>query len=346
MTAPTVIIDLSPIVRLDQKNDWRHVEMVVTAWREQKDAGAVFYGIADNSLWYKLDDYGKRGLNSWKKNGRARSVSWADPEVLELAAEHPDATIITTDLFRDHRRKFPWLQATTRVVGPLINNQTVTFEQLDYSPIADYEVSMRAEEADLKPKGVNSPEARQALRFEWSCTNPACVWGGTAVIDDDPAYKDGKVCCPECRVPARKVGACEDTREIVVLLGHGEVDRFPMTEGISLVVGRGRGKSRYDVRTVLDENDYASVSRDHLRITNDSGRLRVEDLGSRNGTSLIRQDGNESPLQAGMLQNLEKSDRLSLARGALQIRPSGRRRAHGRYEPDLTAPPQQLNERN
>lgn len=320
--------------------------MVVKAWREQKDPAAVFFGIADNSLWYQMNDHGKQSLNNWKKRGRARAVSWADPEILELAAEHPHATIITTDLFRDHRRKFPWLQGTTRVMRPVITDKTVTFLQLDFSPIADYEVSMRAEEADLKPKGINSPEARQALRFEWSCSNPACVWAGAPVIDHDPAYRDGQVCCPECKTPAQKVGACEDTREIVVLLGHGEADRFPIAVGSSLVVGRGRGGSRYDVRTVLDETDSAFVSREHLRITNESGRVRVEDLGSRNGTSLIRQDGSESSLQAGALQTLEKPDRLSLARGALQIRLSGRKRARGRYEPDLATPPAPINERN
>lgn len=339
MLEPTVIIDLSPVVRLNQKNDWRHVEMAVKAWREQKDPTAVFYGIADNSLWYQMNDHGRQSLNSWKKSGRARSVSWADPEILELAAQYPEATIITTDLFRDHRRKFPWLQGTTRVMRPTISGQTVTFEQLDYSPIADYEISMRVEEANLKPKGINSPEARQALRFEWACTNPDCFWGRTAVIDNDPAYKDGKACCPECREPAQKVGSCDDTRELVILLAHGETDRFPIAEGTTLVIGRGRGESRYDVRSVLDERDSAFVSREHVRITNESGRLRVEELGSHNGTSLIRQNGHEFPLQAGVLQLLEKSDRLSLARGSLQIRMSGRRRARGRYEPDLTTPP-------
>ena len=53
MADPTVIIDLSPVVRLDQANDWRNVERVVKAWREQKDPSAVFYGVADNSLRYK-----------------------------------------------------------------------------------------------------------------------------------------------------------------------------------------------------------------------------------------------------------------------------------------------------
>jgi hypothetical protein len=67
MDSPTVIIDLSPVVLVGKGSDWRNVERVVKAWREQKDPAAVFYGIADNSLWYKLDDYGRRRLSDWKK---------------------------------------------------------------------------------------------------------------------------------------------------------------------------------------------------------------------------------------------------------------------------------------
>ena len=343
---PTVIIDLSPVVRLDHQNDWRNVELVVTAWREQKDPNAVFYGVADNSLWYQMDAYGQRCLNDWKRRRRARSVPYADPEILELAASHPDATVITTDLFRDHRRDHAWLQGSTRLMRPVISTKTVTFSQLDFSPIPDFEVSWRVEEADLKPRGITTPEARQALLEEWACTNAACVWGSTAVIDDDPAYKDGQICCPACLSPARKMGARANTREVVVLLGEDEADRIPIAEGTSLVVGRGRGEHRYDVRSILDDGHSALVSRDHLQFTNQGGRLLVEELGSRNGTTLVRTSGDESQLQAGVLQTLQPTDRISLANNALQIRPSGRKRARGRYAPDLTTAPWLLDERN
>jgi hypothetical protein len=343
---PTVIIDLSPVVRLDQRNDWRNVERVVKAWREQEDPNAVFYGIADNSLRYQMDDYGKSQLTDWKRRRCARSVPWADPEILELAEANPNATVITTDLFRDHRRVHPWLQGSTRLMRPVISASTVTFSQLDFSPIPDSEVSMRAEEAGLKPKGMTTPEARQALLEEWACTNPDCNWGSVPVIDDDPAYKDGRVCCPKCLTPARKVGARENTREVVVLLGDDETDRIPIAEGTSIVVGRGRGEARYDVRPILDDGHSRLVSRDHLRLTNQSGRLLVEELGSRNGTILIGTSDDESQLQVGVLQTLQPTDRISIARGALQIRPSGRKRTRGRYAPDLTTAPWLIDERN
>lgn len=344
MASPTVIIDLSPVVRLHQKDDWRHVELVVKAWREQKDPTAVFLGVADNSLWYKMDEYGRRCLAEWKKAGRARALSWADPEILELATRYPEATVITTDLFRDHRRNFPWLQGTSRMVRPFIRQGEVVFEQLDFSPIPDHEVSWRVEEADLKPKGITTSEARQALIFEWSCTNSECAWGAAPVIDDDPAYRDGQVCCPECRTPARKAGAREDTRVMVVTVGTSEVDRVPIGEGTALCIGRGRGASRYDVRTVLSDAESPMVSRDHVRLTNDSGRLLIEDLGSRNGTSLISGD-KEISLHPSSPHKLQPADKISLAGGVLQIRLSGRKRARGRYEPDLTTPPW-MEERN
>lgn len=346
MTGPTLIIDLSPVVRLDQDNDWRNVERVVEAWRKQRDPDAVFYGIADNSLWYQMNDYGQRQLNGWKRQGRARSLPWADPEILELAEANPDATIITTDLFRDHRRTHPWLQGSTRFVRPVISAAGVTFRQLDFSPIPDYEVSMRVEEADLKPKGITTPEARQALLDEWACINRVCDWGASPVIDDDPAYRDGRVCCPKCLTPARKVGARENTREVVVLLGDDEADRIPIAEGTSLVVGRGKGEARYDVRSILDDSSSRRVSRDHLRLTNKSGRLFIEELGSKNGTTLIGESGDRSRLEADVQQILEPADRISIAEGALQIRLSGKKRAYGRYAPDLTTPPWLSHERN
>jgi hypothetical protein len=339
MDGPTVIIDLSPVVLLGGGSDWRNVERVVEAWRKQKDPDAVFHGIADNSLWYKLDDYGQRRLSDWKKRRCARSVPWADPEILELAETNPGAAVITTDLFRDHRRDYPWLQGSTRLMRPVISGSEVTFSQLDFSPIPEHEVSMHVEDAALKPKGIISPEARQALLHEWACTNPNCTWGSFPMIDDDPAYKDGRVCCPECSTPARKAGAREKTREVVILLGNYAADRIPIAEGTSIVVGRGRGEARYDVRPLLGDGQSRLVSRDHLCLSNKSGRLHVEELGSRNGTTLIRTDGDESRLNVGVQQILELTDRISIAKGALQIRASGRKRPRGKYAPDLTTAP-------
>lgn len=341
MASPTVIIDLSPVVRWQGANDWRHVERIVKIWREQVDPQAVFYGVADNSLTYYLDDQGRNRLKAWKRERRARTVSWADPEILELAENYPDATIITTDLFRDHRKEHPWLQGSDRFIKPVFTGSSVVFEKLELPPVPDHEVSWRVEDAELKPKGVTTPEAKAALNSDWACTSAraACDWAASPIIEADPAYRGGRVVCPECHEPARRVGAREDTLEVVVLLNGAEVDRIPVADRALLTVGRGRAEDRYDVRDILDERDQARISRDHLCLANRGGRLFVEDLRSRNGTTLIQTGTAPTRLLPGVEQALQLGDRISLAKDTLHIRLSGRRRVRQRYAPDLTTAP-------
>lgn len=336
---PTVIIDLSPIVRLQGEPRWGWVEAAVTAWKEQRDPNARFYGVADNSLYYKLDDNGKRLLAQWKRKRMARSVPWADPEVLELATQFDTASVLTTDLFRDHRREFPWLQGTDRIWKPVARNGVITFERLDFAPIPDVEVSWRIEEADLTPKGFKTPGARNALKYEWQCTTGDCHWSREAAIEEDPSFHDGQVVCPACSAPARRLGFRESTKEIVLLLEEDEVDRLPLPERSELTVGRGRDIGRYDVREVLAGATANKISRDHLKLINKGGRIFVEELDSKNGTRIIRADGTSAQLQGRVQQALAPNEHLAIADGALTIRLSGKKRPRGTYEPDLTTPP-------
>ena len=101
MADPTVIIDLSAIaypndipgVR-DKRPEWQRVEAAVKAWR-QENAKAVFFGVVDKRTWHRLDGYGQQRLTDWKRRGMARFVSFADPDVLELAEQYPDAVVLT-----------------------------------------------------------------------------------------------------------------------------------------------------------------------------------------------------------------------------------------------------------
>lgn len=336
---PSVIIDLSPIVLLRGSPNWDWVELAVRTWRDQHDSTARFYGVADNSLWHRLDEAGKRKLSEWKRRQTARSVSWADPEILELATQFEGAAVITTDLFRDHRREFPWLQGTERMWKPVIEGGLMTFERLDNSAIAAEEVSWRVEEADLTPKGFRDPLVRDALRYEWRCGTTRCFWSQKAVIEEDPALLDGHIVCPACSAPAEKMELRASTKEIVLLLDEIEVDRLPLAERAVLTVGRGRDIGRYDVRDVLDDAVARGVSREHLRLTNTGGRVVVEELGSKNGTRLVRVGGGSTPLQVGVRQILAPAEHLELADGRLNLRLSGKKRPRGTYQPDLSTPP-------
>lgn len=334
---PSVIIDLSPIVRLGGKTSWQRLEDVVAAWRQQRDPQARFYGVADNSLSNLLDEDGQRSLREWKRNEMARSVPWADPVILELAGKFHIPSILTTDLYRDLRGTFGWLQGTDRVWKPVIVGGAIEFEQLDYSAITADEISRHAEEAGLKPKGVRTRGDRALLRYEWQCTNDGCRWAARTVIEDDPAIRNGHAVCPSCRNPATKLQLREQTKEIVVLFHGNEVDRIPLAEDTELTIGRGAGTRHYNVREILDDAASERISRAHLKLTNKAGRILVEDLGSTNGTQIVESDGVEKSLQTRIPQSLTSQMRITLARGTLSIRVSGKQRPHGRYNPNQNA---------
>lgn len=337
-TAPTVIMDLSPIVRTDGYNDWRLVELVVKAW-QKSEPEAVFFGVADRSLFRQMDEAGKQSLRRWQRTGRALVVPWADPDILRLATENPTAAVLTRDLYRDMRKEYPWLQNSDRLYSPVFTRDEVRFRRNDMTAIADHEVSRFVEASDLKPLGINSPEARQALLAEWACDTLTCLWGQSAVIETDPAFRDGHVRCPVCRQPARRVGDRGRTCEIVLSVGGMEVERIPLVEGARIVFGRGRGEDRYDVRELLDDDTATLVSRDHLALLNVGGKVRAEELGSKNGSALIREAQAPAPLALGIQQVLLPGQRVSLAEGAVELRPSGKQRPHGRYARDLSSPP-------
>lgn len=337
MRSPNVIIDVSTVVREDNRNDWSILEDVVSAWRKDRDAKAVFMLVADRSLRRYLDPWGNEQLTRWQRERRARVEPFADRVILELATKYPHAVVITRDLYRDLRREFPWVQGSDRFFSPVLD-RAISFRGNNMAPIENREISRFAEAADLKPLGMTSPEAKHELNFEWACNSTGCAWGGAPAIEADPGYRNGAVVCPECRQPARRVGARDLTRELVLCLGEDEAERIPITDGTRIVFGRGRGEVRYDVRELLDHDRATLISRDHLAVANEGGKLKVLDLGSKNGTVLIR-SGAVSALTADVVQILGPNDRISLADDALAFRLSGKQRPRGRYAPDLTTPP-------
>ncbi|WP_025321328.1 FHA domain-containing protein [Deferrisoma camini] len=88
-----------------------------------------------------------------------------------------------------------------------------------------------------------------------------------------------------------------------VLLGDREVARFDLPEGGAVVLGRGADA---DVRI-----DNPAVSRSHCRLVRQGGRVRVEDLGSRNGTFVngVRVEGSAP---------VGPEDRVTLAKFTVQ----------------------------
>ena len=342
--APQIILDLSPIARIHsqqgQTADWSRVESVIAAWREQEDATATFIGVADRSLYNHLNPSGKLSLKKWEKRGLASVVSFADQKILELAEQYPDAKVITSDLFRAERREFGWLNDSNRVIRPKFNDGTVSFVVQTLTPLTPHLESRYIEKRELNYRKMTTPEAERALEWEWGCSNPKCELSQVACFDTLPAFFNGVIKCPKCFQQAKQLGSCVNTRELVIQIAGREVRRVALPEGMSLHIGRGRGVDHFDVRPFLDKEYSRLVSRAHLKLTNRTGRIIAQDLHSKNGTMLIRDDGAvHKALLPDVEQVMELSDTISLARGILSLRISGKKLARGKYEPRLNQHP-------
>ncbi|WP_344341169.1 hypothetical protein, partial [Streptomyces rhizosphaericus] len=168
MRTPTVIVDVSTVVRDRVDPGWHRMDALIDLWRREMDEKAIFYGVLDDASWYHLDDAGQAAFAAWQAAGRATRVRWADPLVCENAERYPHAKVLTSDLYRDLRRDFVWLQNSDRFYTFSFTPTGVSIERAEMGAIRDEDVSQYGEAASLKPKCLNTPEGRQMLRREWA----------------------------------------------------------------------------------------------------------------------------------------------------------------------------------
>lgn len=343
LNSPQIILDLSPIARLNGQHEdralWTRVEQVIAAWREQKDATATFIGVADKSLYKYLDSSGKITLKKWEQSELAMVVGFADQKILELAEKYPDARVITSDLFRAERRDNPWLNYSDRIYKPTFSGGQVTFSIQVLTPLTPHLESRFIEDREINYRKLKTPEAERALQWEWACINPGCELSQKQCFESLPAYFEGVIKCPKCYQVAKQLGSCANTRELVIQITGVEVQRVSLPEGMHLQIGRGRGVDQFDVRPLMDEKYFRLVSRMHLMLTNRGGRIFAKDLKSSNGTNLVRNDGAiRKVLLPDVEQLIELSDSILMAGDVLSLRISGKKRARGKYDPKLNLP--------
>ncbi|NPD06533.1 FHA domain-containing protein [Nocardioides sp. zg-1308] len=336
MRTPTVIVDVSTVVRDDDDPGWHRMDALIALWRQEMDERAVFYGVLDHKSWYLLDDADQASFAAWQAAGRGTRAAWADPLVCEMAEKHPHAKVLTRDLYRDLRRDFVWLQNSDRFYSFDFSANGVSLRRSEMGHVRDEDVSQYGEAAALKPRNLGTPEGRQMLRREWACSNPRCPSSAASAIDTLPYNKFGKAVCPECRQPLHDVGEAAQTRELKLLIEGNDVAHLPLVEGARLTFGRSGGEDRFDLRPLVASNQ-TLISREHVAFRNQGGRILVSDLGSKNGTSLVREDGRKDPIPAGVEQRMELHEFVSIAGGVVEFRLSGKRYARGAYIPDRGA---------
>lgn len=112
-----------------------------------------------------------------------------------------------------------------------------------------------------------------------------------------------------------RTGLLGDQSEIIFVI-RGIVERVVVPKGGSIILGRSDPRNRN--RVDLDLTPYGAldrgVSREHVRMHIEDGRLYVTDLGSTNGTFL-----SSTRLEPETPTVLRKGDELLLGRLPIQI---------------------------
>jgi len=329
--------------------------LVRDAWRRQYGAEAPLDLVADASLLRLLRPEESRRLRQLQRNprsegfGEIRVVSYADPEFLRLARER-NRSVITDDRLIDFRHAEPWISEqperflswTTESSG----ERLVRLRPSGLRPVLPHQVSKALHFKELKFHQRLDPEYNTAhkavVRNNWRCSAQDC--------DTALRYPDGLLGWPRvgpdnlpichCGTLLEKLGPRGTTRVFIVsdamappLPGGktaGEFLRFPVSAGDAVQLGRGW--LRHGINLAAEELDaplgVKRVSQTHLAVwvadSNSNPQAFAMDLGSGNGTVLIRKGGAEQRLEPGETVRISEEDRLVLG-DMVALRLSGQR---------------------
>jgi hypothetical protein len=337
MGTTTALVDLSNACRGDGAPRWDRYELLRQRLLDT-DFDRV-RAIGDRTLRYRLPPIDVGHLEGAIGRKEVQLVPYADPDLIQAALADESVWIVTNDRFRALRRRFPALDGFERVVAFRFAGGDVHLHPSPLEHIDDAEVSRAAEDETLRSLGYSHPDHRELLSWDWRCPAPTCPAAALPQLDELPVCDDGIACCPVCDETLERLGLATGGLELKLAV-DGEVrERVALAVGAALRLGRGPGPGRFDVTPLLGEADVRLISRRHLELANHDGRLRVRELGSRNGTQLLRTDGSVSEIGEGTLVALGPHDRIRLA-GLLELERSGRRWPRASFfDVTVTSPP-------
>ncbi|MFJ9692126.1 FHA domain-containing protein [Kitasatospora sp. NPDC101183] len=322
------------------------------AWREQYGSGAPVELVGDNSLLRSLLPQDRARLQQLRQDPEAegfaevRFVPYADPVFLRLARER-DRHVISSDLFTDLRRAEPWIEQQPErmlawTTGP---DDRVRLRPSAIVPLPAHRVSKAIQIKDLKYLRLLDPESRDhrhILRRHWRCTALGCE---TALRWPDgmlgwPTVSSGGRAVCTCGSLLEALGPRGVTRSFVLSdatapdlpggLSAGEFLRFPVSLGDAVQLGRGALRHGFNLAAEELAAPLAvkRVSRAHLLLSLEqtaggTPQAYAVDLGSGNGTVVVRDSGVARRVEPGERVAFGVDDRLVLG-DAVALRMSGR----------------------
>lgn len=309
---------------------WGRVALVTEAWRSQIDPNAVFILVMDKRPALRLGEHCRSTYRADVRKGAVIEVDFADPEVLRLAEER-DSAVISGDFYKDHRRTHPWLDGNeSQFFGWTLDSDVVEIVQRTMGVPSDFSKTRAEERAELKGQGfdITRPNVQRALQLEYRCDTTTC-WlhqydpGRYTGLPDlsDPSTPR----CMTCRQPLTSLG--ESPKLVQIKFAdktRSNTERLTLSPGDSIELGRDSSAAL--VARLLGV-DSELISRHHARVDWDGGRLTIEDLRSKNGTTVRcwsgKQRGFEPPRRIGEKCTLGPRDEACLA-GAMYVTRSAR----------------------
>lgn len=338
---PAAIVDLSNVCCSEKLGGsghapkWSCFARIRSAWETFAGDGPLLLAVADANLRYRLSERDRTLLVKAGRAGAVREVpSPADDVILDLA-ERTGALVISADNFVDYRHSHPWIQGNQDgFLGWTVDSdRVVSLVRRDMGVRSSFSISRAEERGEMKARHIATPDAARFLEREYRCnSNRMCFQRVLSpdrllvlpVIDDE-----GAVTCPGCGDPLEDVGPRQPAVELKVRSGSKTVARIRLAEGDSVTLGRD-SESVVDLSRILEGDELLKVSRQHIRISLEDGKVWVTDLASTNGTSMGRTDDAQSTgkaphrLSAHERSALAGRDRVVLA-GVVDIERSGQR---------------------
>lgn len=282
------------------------------------------FGVADRSLLDRPDlasDRHRRFLRQWERDGLILVEGKADTPLLQIA-EETGLPIITRDRFVGHRREFRWLDGSEdAVLEPTGDgNGGVRLRPLTLEQKHEWEISISEEHDLFVQQGLL--RRREVLGRFWKCPEQRCPRHDpkNSRIILLPRRRGGRLICDLHGLDMIDAGPRPQAAQLKIMHDGRERGRFTVTEGTPVTVGRSA--DGINLCDLLDRETVRDVSRFHLRLDFNEGRLTVTDT-SRNGTTLIFRNGSVIELREDT-RPFSAGDRAQFHPG-LEIVRSGRR---------------------
>lgn len=333
-----VVVDLSNLCRDDRflpsgvDADLTLLDQFIDATSGLGLGHVTALSIADRSLLHLLSDTQRRQAKAMEKAGRLEMTAMADERILDIAfgSAGGDRTLVASlDNFDDFRRAFPMIQGSRdRFLGWEVGEDgQLVVTRRNMGQHTHHRLSRKEESAELKARRLRRDTlVRQASERHYMCSNRSCLlaqlWPDS--IPDLPRYDDRiqAFVCPNCLGPLRPGEARPDAIQLIVFLEGQEQFRVLVNSGERVTIGRRDGKGCVGLQDRLPAHAAEAISREHIAVGYADGRVDVEDLGSRNG-STIRSHGDERPLRPGAAEPVSPRAVVALP-GGITIERSGR----------------------